>query len=418
VPGAQPRKYLLGSVSEVPAQMELTRTGAAVKWSICHPDLFLHWTMLLFLESSLNGWGTEQHFVALAVAMARRSHRVRCLMRTGSPLEAGLRAAQVPVTSLQFRGSTDPRLLGALFRLVVQRRPDWLVTNDGKFYWPLVLLGRLTGARTAFFRHWPNMPKSTLTRVLVPRLADRFILVSRFQRDYLRGLGIDVSRMALLYNPIDTTALRPSAQARARMRASFGLAESDIAIGYVGRMVAEKGIFTLAEAAEQLLAAAPDARIVWVGEGADLPELRARVEQSVQRRRHTFVSWTADVQGVYTSLDIAVVPSQFPDPCPRVPVEAQACGVPVVCSSVGGLPETLLPEVSGLLVEPQDAAGLSATILRLVADPALRRAFGSAGREWVCANRSYERIAAAFEALLEPSQPPAATPAASETRLR
>jgi glycosyltransferase involved in cell wall biosynthesis len=373
---------------------------------------------VLFLESSLNGWGTEQHFAALAVAMARRSHRVRCLMRAGSPLEAGLRAAQLPVTSLQFRGSIDPRMLGALLRLFAQRRPDWVVTNDGKFYWPLVLLGRLTGARTAFFRHWPMMPKGTLTRAVIPRLADRFILVSRFQREHLRGLGIDVSRMALLYNPIDTTALRPSAQARARMRASLGLADSDIAVGYVGRMVAVKGIFTLAAAAEQLLSAAPDVRIVWVGAGADLAELRARIEQSPHPRRHTFVSWTADVQGIYTSLDIAVVPSQYPDPCPRVPVEAQACGVPVVCSSVGGLPETLLPGVSGLLVEPQDAAGLSATILRLVADPALRRALGSAGREWVCTDRSYERIAAAFEALLERSQPTAATPAASETRLR
>jgi glycosyltransferase involved in cell wall biosynthesis len=372
---------------------------------------------LLFVESSIKGWGTEQHFAALALAMAHRSHQVRCLMRTGSPLEAGLRAAQVAVTSLQFGGSTDPRLLGALLRLVAQRRPDWLVTNDGKFYWPLILLGRLTGARTALFRHWPNMPKSELTRRLVPRLADRFILVSRFQREYLRGQGIDVARMALLYNPIDTTALRPSAEARARMRASLGLADADVAVGYVGRMVADKGIFTLGEAAATLLAAAPNARMVWVGDGVDLPALRARIAQSQQRSRHLFLNWTADVQGVYTSLDVAVVPSQYPDPCPRVPVEAQACGVPVVCSDIGGLPETLLADVSGLLVPPQDAAGLRTAILRLVDDPDMRRAFGRAGREWVCATLSYERIAAAFEALLERPQAPTATPVEGETRL-
>jgi len=363
---------------------------------------------LLFVESSIKPWGTEQHFAALAIAMARRSHQVRCLMCAGSPLEAALREAQVPVVSLKFRGSSDPRLLGALFRLILQRRPRWLVTNDGKFYWPLVLLGPLIGARTALFRHWPNMPKKKLTRKLIPRLADRFIVVSQFQREYLRREGIDVTPISILYNPIDTTLLQPAPQARARMRASLGLSDSEVVIGYVGRMVADKGIFTLFDASERVLAAEPRARMLWVGDGADLPALRARVAQSAQCSRHLFRDWTAQVRDVYVSLDIAVVPSQYPDPCPRVPVEAQACGVPVVCSNIGGLPETLVANVSGLLVEPEDAASLSAGILALAADPERRRSFGIAGREWVCARLSYERIAAAFEELLEGPRTPGA----------
>jgi glycosyltransferase involved in cell wall biosynthesis len=373
---------------------------------------------LLFVESSIKAWGTEQHFAALAIAMTRRSHAVRCLMRAGSPLEEVLRAARVPVVSLQFGGSTDPRLLGALLRLIAQRRPGWLITNDGKFYWPLVLLGRLVGARSALFRHWPNMPKNRLTRRLIPRLADRFIVVSRFQREHLRSEGIDVGRMAVLYNPIDTALFRPSPEARARGRALLGVADSEVAVGYVGRMVSDKGIFTLFDAAERVMAGAPDARMVWVGDGQDLPQLRARVEQSAQRRRHTFQSWTGDVQGVYTALDVCVVPSQYPDPCPRVPVEAQACGVPVICSNVGGVPETLRPGVSGLLVEPHDALSLSDAILKLLADPGLRHTLGSEGRKWVCDNLSYERIAVAFEALLEQPQPPAPSPSASETHSR
>jgi glycosyltransferase involved in cell wall biosynthesis len=373
---------------------------------------------LLFVESSIKPWGTEQHFAALAIAMAQRAHRVRCLMCAGSPLEAVLREAQVPVVSLKFRGSTDPRLLAALFRLIVRRRPRWLVTNDGKFYWLLVLLGHLIGARTALFRHWPNMPKKKLTRKLIPRLADRFIVVSQFQREHLRREGIDVEPISILYNPIDTARLQPAAEARARMRATLGVTESEVVIGYLGRMVADKGIFTLLDASERVLAQASHARMLWVGHGDDLSALRARVAQSAQRSRHMFLDWTAQVRDVYVSLDVAVVPSQYPDPCPRVPVEAQACGVPVVCSNIGGLPETFVPNVSGLLVEPEDAASLSAGILKLVRDPDLRRSFGIAGREWVCSRLSFERIAEAFEDLLEGPRTPGAKSVRPQTSTR
>ncbi len=358
---------------------------------------------LLFAESSIKGWGTEQHFVALAIAMARRSHSVRCLMCAGSPLERQLREANVPVVSLKFGGSGDPRLLAALLRLMRQRRPDWLITNDGKFYWPFVLAGRLTGARTALFRHWPNMPKKWLTRRLITHYADRFIVVSQFQRAHLQSEGIDVARMSILYNPIDTELLQPSPQIRARTRGSLSVADSEVLIGYVGRMVADKGIFTLFDASEGLMTRAPEARMLWVGDGVDLAELRARVEKSTHRTRHIFVSWTPNVRDMYVSLDIAAVPSQYPDPCPRAPVEAQACGVPVVCSNAGGLPETFVPDVSGLLIPQQDTASLTEALLALVKDPQQRRRMGSAGREWVCSGLSFARIAADFEALLEPS---------------
>ena len=355
---------------------------------------------LLFAESSIKGWGTEQHFAALAIAMARRAHGVRCLMSAGSPLEAVLRAARVPVIVTKLRGGTDPRMLALLYRLALQRRPDWLVTNDGKFYWPLILIARLSGARTALFRHWEDMPKSKLTRSYVPRLADRFILVSQFQREHLRQQGIDVARMPILYNPIDTERLSPSAEARARVRTALGLKDAHVAIGYVGRMVSIKGVFTLFEAAERVLAEAPETRMLWVGDGADLPALRARVERSASGARHIFSSWSADVRGIYAALDVAAVPSIYPDPCPRVPVEAQACGTAVVCSDAGGLPETFAPGVSGLLTREGDADGLAAALLELVHDPQRRASMALAGREFANAKFSFAHIAQDFEALL------------------
>jgi glycosyltransferase involved in cell wall biosynthesis len=357
---------------------------------------------LLFAESSIRGWGTEQHFAALAIAMARRDHRVRCVMCAGSPLEAPLREAGIPVVLNEHpvRGSVDTRELRLLHRVASQRRADWLITNEPKLYWPLVLVGRLTKARTALFRHWENMNKGALTRKLIPRLADRFILVSRSQREHLRADGVDVTNMAVLYNPIDTQRLKPSDEARTRGRASLGVTDDQVVIGYVGRMVRDKGIFTLLRASEQFLAAAPETRLVWVGEGLDLPELRARVAQSAHRERHIFRLWSSDIQAIYTAVDVLVVPSEYREPFGRVSVEAQACGTPVVCSDAGGLPETLTPQITGLLTRKGDSEHLSAEVLELARDVDRRRSMALAGRQFACSKFSLEHIAGEFEDLL------------------
>lgn len=361
---------------------------------------------LLFAESSPRGWGTEQHSAALAIAMARRNHQVRCLISVGSPLETVLREAGIPVVLNErpVRGSVDTSAIRTLYRVASQRRTDWLITNEPKLYWPLILLGRLTRARTALFRHWENMNKGALTRRLIPRLADRFILVSRAQREHLQADGVDVTNMAVLYNPIDTQRLSPSEEARARGRAALGVTDGQVVIGYVGRMVRDKGIFTLLRASEEFLPAAPETRLVWVGEGLELPELRARVEQSANGGRHIFRRWSADIQAIYTALDVLVVPSEYAEPFGRVSIEAQACGTPVICSDAGGLPETLTPQVTGLLTRKGDSEQLAAAVLELTRDPELRRNVALAGRRLACASFSLEHIANEFEALLANKQ--------------
>src|SRR6185437_4911536 len=177
-----------------------------------------------------------------------------------------------------------------------------------------------------------------------------------------------------------------------------------------------KGIFTLLRASERLLSQAPETLLVWVGDGLDLPELQARVEQSPQRERHLFRRWTRDMQGIYTALDLVAIPSEYAEPFGRVSVEAQACGTPVVCSDAGGLPETFSPQVSGLLTPRGDADQLSAALLELVRDPDRRKGMSLAGRQFACANLSFERVAHDFEALLADRQYTPPIPAAVVSR--
>lgn len=108
---------------------------------------------LLFIDSNRGCWGMEQHFVGMALGMARHGHQVQVLLRRGSVMETVFRGTPLPVHTVRFGGGGDPRLLARLLRLIRSSRPDWLVANDGKLYWPLLALGWLAGIRVALFRH-------------------------------------------------------------------------------------------------------------------------------------------------------------------------------------------------------------------------------------------------------------------------
>ena len=362
---------------------------------------------LLFADSTTRGYGTEQHAAALAIATMRHGHAVRCVVRGGSSMEAILRQAQVPCVAVPPGLASGLRLVLSAARLARRERPDWLVTGDGRFHWVFMGLRQLLGARVAFFRHWPVVPKSGRTRRMLARRADRFILVSRFHREEYRRQGMNVARAVVLYNPIDTERFRPSAEWRAQTRERLGIGESQVVIGYAGRMVRDKGIFTLLEALERVLAHAPQAQMLWAGDGADAAALRERAGRSPFAARHRFLDWQLDLAQFYPACDLIAVPSISAETFGRVSVEAQSSGVPVVVSDAGGLRETLVPGVTGLVSAGGDSAALAAAITELIDDVERRARMGAAGRAWVCANFSFDRIARDFEALLgkDPQDP-------------
>ena len=355
---------------------------------------------LLFAESSTRGYGTEQHIAALAIAMARRGHDVRCLASVGSPVESLLQEAGVSTISVHAGRSRGLRMGVRLLHTTWRQRPDWLISNDPRFYQMFMGLRRIFGARTALFRHWHDAPRKRRSRDLLSQQCDRFILVSEFQREDYRRQGMEVERASILYNPIETERFRRSPELRASTRARFGIKDAEILVGYVGRILREKGVFTLFEASERFLTAAPEARMLWVGDGGCTEELRSTIAASPQRARHILVPWEPDTSAIYPAMDLLVAPSIYPEPFGRVSIEAQAAGVPVVCTSAGGLPETLLPGVTGLLAPSTDGTTLSDTVLRLIRDRALRRDMGNAGMSWVKTRFSLDTIARSFEALL------------------
>ena len=155
---------------------------------------------------------------------------------------------------------------------------------------------------------------------------------------------------------------------------------------FVGRLVARKGVEVLLRALSRM-APQLDARAVVVGEGPELEPLRALAAHVGVASRVTFtgrIAWDA-LASAYRTASVVVLPAVLDDRGDTeglgvVLLEAMQLGVPVVGSDLGGIPDIVEHETSGLLVPSGDADALAAALVRLAQDPALAARLGEAGR--------------------------------------
>ncbi len=194
-----------------------------------------------------------------------------------------------------------------------------------------------------------------------------------------------------------------------QVRAQLGIPPTGPVLGFVGRLTCDKGIPELIDAFDTILAGEPEARLLLVGwfdasEDALCPQLRARIESHPRIHCTGFVSDTAPY---YRAMDVMVLPS-WREGFPNVVLEAGATGIPVITTVATGSRDSVVPEVTGLLIPPGDSDALSEAVLKLLGDPARRCAMGRAARAWVLEHYPHERVlglvTAYYKSLLRPAR--------------
>ena len=161
---------------------------------------------------------------------------------------------------------------------------------------------------------------------------------------------------------------------------------STVTLGFVKWLKPKYGPDVMVEAFAKIHAARPNARLVLAGKGEMQEQLQARVnELGLQNAVQILGRVDHDkVPALIRSFDIMVMPSVYESETFGVAaIEASASGVPVVASRVGGVPEAVLHEQTGLLVPPRDVDALAAACIALIDDPARRREMGRAGERFV-----------------------------------
>jgi glycosyltransferase involved in cell wall biosynthesis len=177
---------------------------------------------------------------------------------------------------------------------------------------------------------------------------------------------------------------------------------------YAGRLRTRKAVAVLVEAFAKLLETVP-ARLVVAGDGEHRQALEARVDDLGIGSSVRFLGAVPRPEMLrwYGTADIFCLPSLY-EGFPLAILEAMAAGLPVVSTTVSGIPEAVEHGVTGLLVPPEDAAGLASALERLVEDADLRRTMGEAGRRRVAEEFAISKICAdyleSWRSLLTPSQ--------------
>lgn len=332
---------------------------------------------------------------------------------------AGIRHIEVPMTR---RLSPVADLLSLLRLYQVMRRERFTIVHT---HTPKPnLLGQLA-ARLArvpvvmstvhgFYFHDDMDPTWRRFYVFMEKISARCsdLILSQNSEDVETAVREGIAprmRIRLLGNGIDITRFdrtRISAETRSALRLELGLAEGAPVVGFVGRLVAEKGILELFEAAREVLAAIPAARFLVVGP-TDHHKTDALSPDHARKygveKAFVFTGLRQDMPEMYSLMNVFVLPSHR-EGFPRSPMEAAAMGVPAIVTDVRGCRETVRHGVNGLLFPRQDARALAAAILEVLGDPARAAALGEGGlqmaRERFDERRVFQIVLDAYEHLL------------------
>ncbi len=235
--------------------------------------------------------------------------------------------------------------------------------------------------------------------------ADAVIAVSKGMReDILRVYpGVDPDRVVVIHNGVNPEDYRPDPGTEALER--YGIDPERPAVVFLGRITAQKGILDFLEAARGI---DPEAQLVLCAASPDTPEILAAVTDAVEAMQsvRSGVIWIQEplprpgaVQ-VLSHASVFVCPSRY-EPFGLVNIEAMACGVAVVATATGGIPEIVVDGETGYLVAPGDdfTRQLAERINELIVDPDKARRFGRAGRQRVLDHFTWPAIAAQTVAL-------------------
>ena len=321
---------------------------------------------LLWLIDSLTVGGAENLVVPFerSIDRARIKLSICCLATIGeNAIEAELRRDGTEIFNLNARSLRDVGAFRRLLRFVREQKIDVIHAHLTYAATWAAIVSRLTGIPSVATLHVAPPAsgraaiRDRLMRFVLNRWSARVVTVSdALRRQYLDRGGIDAQKVVTVYNGIEVARFRKDANRVAPSGSRLVVTVSVLRQG--------KGIDVLLRA----IAAVPDAVFLIVGDGpmrAEWEEL-ARTLGVADRVRWT--GYRRDVDAILPDCDLFVLPS-LDDAFPTVLLEAMAAGLPVVASAVGGIPEIVQPDVTGLLVPPADPQRLAGAISDLLADP-------------------------------------------------
>lgn len=357
---------------------------------------------ILQVGSGFPHWGgTELHLLHLSEQLVRRGHRVTVAARPGRFVEERAQKLGLPTVPLTVERQLDLRDASSFFALMRRERFDVVHVHWSTDYLVAPAMARLAGVPVVLMsRHSPYPLKSAQGRFLYRRvLFDRIIALSESVRRTLLGQGMPPQKVLTIHHGTDVAAFAQTTLPADAVRAGWQVPPGAFVVGMVGRIAPEKGVLVFLEALAKLTHLPVHG--VLIGDGPQAEEAKQTVERLGIGERVTFGGFRQDVNNAINALDVLVLASVWEEPCSAVVQQAMALNKPVVGTNLGGTPEMIASDETGLLVPPDDAHALADALAGLAADAPRRAKMGAAGKIRVEARFTLSGMTDKIEALYQ-----------------
>ncbi|MGB9696487.1 MAG: glycosyltransferase family 4 protein [Ignavibacteria bacterium] len=335
-----------------------------------------HKVLLVICNNKLHG--TERYVVELARNLSKKLFEV--YVATPETGEMSEILSKYNIKELVFYNGRMNlfTLAGAinLFKIMREYKFDIIHANAG-----IVpnILGKLLGVKMSIeIKHGilnteeilENLPfRKKIQEWIKQFFVDYFIAICDNDKEKMvKYFSVAKKKIKVIYNGIDALALFPY---RKMLNLEEESSKTFITIGSIGRITFQKGYDILIEAFDKLTAVRQNVRLIIIGTGEDLQNIRNLVEMKGLTKKVTLTGYKTNVFEYLRMFDVFVLTSRY-EGVPYVILEAMSIGIPIISTKVGGIDNVLKDGKTGLLVQKNDVQGIFEAMLRLVDDAALR----------------------------------------------
>lgn len=336
--------------------------------------------------------GQRQSFF-LAKELKRQGYSFKYVVQPGSPLHQKAKEAGLPVFPLKISGEADVWSILRLY-LAMKRRKCRLVnfhdahsTAVGSAAASMAKVPLRVISRRVDF----PLKKNVLSRRKYTKDVDAIIAVSEGVKNVLVEGGVDKKLIRVIPDGIDFAPYEDKTS-KDYLRKELSFAPDDFLVGIVAQLSSDKGHKYLIQSSKELREHSPKIKIIIVGEGPLRMELNKQVKEIQGEDMVFFMGFREDIPQILNSLDVFVLSSEH-EGLGSILMDAMACSLPIVATRVGGIPELIDHQRTGLLVPPQRPKSLAKAILKIFEDRELGRRLGQQGHDVVHRKYSAESMA-------------------------
>ncbi len=282
---------------------------------------------------------------------------------------ASVHLVHIPQLVRDIRPLSDLAALVRLFAVFSHQEFDIIHTHTAK----AGALGRIAAflARTPVILYTPHghnfygyfskacSKAIVLIEKILATLTTRIVVFTQLEKKDFIALGVaPVTKLSVVSQGLELAGYRLTIQEKDAAKESLGIKKEDFVVGLVSRLEPVKGTQYFIEACRLLAAESASLRFFIAGDGSLAESLKQKVKEYRLGEKVIFLGWRQDIPRILAACDAVVLPS-LNEAVGIALIEAQAQGIPVVASKVGGIPEVVQDGVTGILVEPAQSGQIA-----------------------------------------------------------